>query len=461
MTSGSGGAGGEDGEGEGPEQRPPAGDGRRPTPPPANRTPRPRTRATGDRSEVEHRAINRERSRGSVFSRVLGRGGLDDAIAQRFQPYDYQSSRPILRWLFLALILFIVAAAYAILADFQFRTQVSEWRDEGLTEIPIDNEDVSAASIVIAALRSPEDTVPQICSIEDEAVNATPTPDPEKPDATPGPPIGTSVLHQACNAMDRVFAHAVTAGIDCTTPEQFATVVRGDDEFHAGCDRLISLSKRYDTLETATVISTVLVIFATIVTAFPFASFIHRSSRNLRTLKSDGQKHSPDGTVIRFFIPILNIYKPLIMIVELFKASDPRVSGTDTSTWKKKGGVSPVAVLWGLVWATVIVFNPVTSSRIFFNSETFFGRREHLSDINSSTAGLITADILLIALGILAILMANTLSHWQDAKASKSGTVSVTPPRPRDPLEKALEEGIRRQDKIAADRARNSRRRKK
>lgn len=455
MAKGDGGAGGENGESERPAEQPPASGSRRPTPPPRNRTPPPRTRA-GDRKEVEHRAVNRERAKGSVFSRVLGRGGLDDAIEQRFQPYEFQSSRPVLRWLFLALLLFIAAGAYALFVDFQFRSQVNEWRGEGLTEIPIDNEDISAASIVIAALRSPDDSTAEICSTEDAAVNATPTPDPENPDAAPGLPVGTSLLHQACNAMDRVFEFTARAGIDCTTPEQFATVVRDEINAHTGCLRLASLSKRYDTLETATTISTVLVIFATIIAAFPFSTFAHRSSRNLRTLKAEGQKHSPDGLVIRFFIPIVNIYKPLFMIVELFKASDPRVSTSDKELWKKKGGVSPVAVLWALSWGALIIFNPITVARIFFNE------REELSNVGSTATGLIAADILIILLGVLAVLMVNTLSHWQDAKAVKSGTVTVTPPRPRDPLEKALEEGIRRQDKIAAEnRSRGSKRRKK
>ena len=442
------------GDGDRPEQDQPSGEKRRPTPPPRNRTPPPRTRSR-DGGNVEHRPASRERSKGSVFGRVFGRQALDEALQERFKPYEYESTRPMLRWLFLALLVFVGVSAYALYADFQFQSQVSEWSSEGLNEIPINNEDIASASFVVAALPA-DTTAEELCATEEEAVNATPTPDPEDPEATPGPPVGTSVLHQSCGALDRVLEHATMAGIDCATAEQFGTVVRDDVAEHPGCTRLVEFSSDFDSLETATTISTVLVILAAIITAFPFSSFAHRSSRNLRTLKSEGQQHSPDGVVIRFFVPILNVYKPLFMFVELFKASDPRVPEGNEEAWKKRGTPSPIVVLWGLAWAAVVIYNPVTTSQLFFRDQFDLG------DVGTTTTALLASDILLVALGILAILMVNTLSRWQDMRAAKYGTVTVTPPRPRDPLEKALEEGVRRRDQETTDsRSKRSRRRKK
>ncbi len=441
------------GDGEGPEQDPPA-ERRRPTPPPGRRTPPPRTRS-GDAGDVEHRSTKPERRKGSLLGRMMGRQGLDEALQERFKPYEYQSTRPFLKWLLLSLLVFVAAAAYALLSDFQFRSQVNEWSDEGFTEIPIDNEQISSASIVIAALRSSDESATQICAAEEEAVNATPTPDPENPNATPSPPLGSSVLNQACRSMERVFEHAVTAGIDCKTPEDFQTAVLGASGTHAGCDRLISLSRRYDSLETASTVSTVLLVFALIVAAFPFSSFAHRTSRNLLTLKSKGQKHSPDGAVIRFFVPVLNIYKPLLIFIELFKASDPQVPDSDPTAWRSKGRFSPLVVLWGIAWGAVAVFNPITI-------QFFYRSRDDLGDVSSEIFGSIMADILLILLGVLAILMSRTLSRWQDARAARYGTVTVTPVQPRDSLEKALEEGAQRQDGSKSDSAeKNSKRRKR
>ena len=254
-----------------------------------------------------------------------------------------------------------------------------------------------------------------------------------------------------------MFTYAESVRLDCLNADDFGTVVRNDPVPHEDCATLITQSGEYDRLDSNTQVATVLVVAAAILTAFLFSSFAHRASRNLRTMKSEGQKHSPDGTVIRFFVPVVNVYKPLIMFVELFKASDPRVGDEDPELWKKKGGVSPIAVLWGLAWGGFMVFNPLTASRFFFNT------RETLADVNSSLVGLISADILLVILGVLAILMSNTLSKWQDFRAAKYGTVTVIPPRPRDPLEQALEEGVRREGESTTteQRSKKSKRRRR
>ncbi len=428
MTAGVGGDGDDT-----PERQPPEDSGRRSTPPPGRRTPPPRTRFSS-RNKVQHRTARRERSGGSVFGRVFGRQGLDDAIEQRFEPYEYQSTRPILRWLFLGLLFFIAVGVAAVVIDVGFRNTLNEWRGDGLTEIPVSPEDVAQATLVAdLELQDPDEL---LCN-EDELSSP-------------------SVVGQGCRSIERVTEYAASEGLQCTTLEQLASVVSVTEVPAADCDRLVDITTRFDELNTRSNIINIFAVLFLIIVAFPFSSFAHRSSRNLRTLKSDGQRHSPDGTVIRFFIPILNIYKPLFMFVELFKASDPRVPEGDTEQWQKKGRVSPVAVLWALAWGAVLIFNPITVARIFFRN------RAELDDVSSATSGLIAADILIIVLGVLAILMANTLSRWQDLRASTVGTVTVTPPRPRDPLEKALEEGVRREDKdTSANRGRRSRRRKR
>lgn len=420
-------------DGDGPSVDPPERQERRRTPPPGSRTPPPRTRA-GDRSEVEHRAIRRERARGSVFGRVMGRQGLDDALQERFQPYEYQSTRPLLRWVFLGLIAFTIAGAFAVITDVGFRGQTNEWRSEGLTEVPIGPEQVAQGALIAdLELRDPDELLCNEAELE-----------------------SISVFAQGCRSIDRVFEYAASEGLDCTTLEDLASVVSETQVAAPGCDRIVELSTRFEDLTNRSNIMSIIVVLLLLIVAFPFSSFAHRSSRNLRTFKSEGQKHSPDGTVIRFFIPIVNIYKPLFMFVELFKASDPRVSGDDGTAWKKKGGVSPVAVLWGLAWGAAVIFNPITVARFFFRE------RADLADVSSTTSGLIAADLLIIVVGVLAIFMSNTLSRWQDTRAARYGTVTVTPPRPRDPLEKALEEGVRRRDRQAAgDKDQDSKRRRR
>ncbi len=421
------------GHGDGPSPESQDGQERRRTPPPNRRTPPPRTRS-GSAGPVEHRAVQRAKSRGSVIGRLFGRQALDEALQDRFQPYEYESTRPVLRWLFIGLLIFVATSAVAVYLDIGFRSTVNEWLADGRTEIPISPDDVGQATVVADLELHDPDVL--LCNEEELAT--------------------FSVIANGCRNIDAVFAYAASEGFDCVTLEQLASVATNPTAPYAGCQSVVDLTTTFENMNSRSSLVSILLIVLMLIIAFPFSTFAHRSSRNLRTLRSDGQQHSPDGVVIRFFVPFVNLYKPLLMFIELFKASDPRLKPGDSETWQKRGIVSPIAILWGLSWAGFLIFNPITVTRILFN------QRANLADVTSATGGLIAADILIIVLGILTILMANTLSKWQDVRAAKYGTITVTPPRPKDPLEKALEEGIRRQESsVAPGDDRSSKRRRK
>lgn len=324
-----------------------------------------------------------------------------------------------MRWLFLGLIAFALAGAFAAFTDVEFRSQVEQWQSDGLTVIPIDPEDVASATLIAGLeLQSSE----QLLCNEAELETST-------------------VIARGCRSIDSVIAYATSEGISCNTLEDLASLVGTDLTPAPGCERVAELSTRFENLNNRSNIMNIVLVLLLLLVAFPFSSFVHSSSRNLRTLKSEGQKHSPDGTIIRFFIPVLNLYKPLFIFVELFRASDPRVPDGDGTAWQTKGAISPVTVLWAVAWAGFVIFNPITVAILFFRNPA------DLADFSSVTGGLITADILIVVLAVLAILMTNTLSRWQDARAARFGTVTVVPLRPRDPLEKALDENVRRRDR--------------
>lgn len=441
MSTGDGGGPGEDQGSERKEER-------RRTPPPRRRTPPPRSsKPGGGRSKGPARGGED----GSVFGRLFGRKGLDDALEDRFRAYEFQSTRPMLRWVFLSLLLFIAAGAFAIYADLQFRDQMSAWQSEGFTQIPVDNDDIIATTFVLSIDGEPVD----ICAAEERLVTATPTPDLDDPNAEPETPIGNSILLQSCRALERVLEHPAAVENGCTDYNDLTTAVLEEGALHPGCERTIATSGKYESLTTTSAVSTIAVIITIVIAAFPFSSYLHRSSRNLRTMRSEGQKRSPDGTVIRFFIPFVNLYEPIRIIIELFKGSDPRVTDKDHTAWQKKGQVHPIAFVWGLLWPAMLVFNSFIVARM--------STRADLADIGTLATRLLISDVIVIALGIAAILMTNSLSKWQDARAAKHGTVTVTPPRPRDSLEKALSEDSHRRDisSTGAQRERKKKRGKK
>lgn len=365
---------------------------------------------------------------------MLGRQGLNDALEERLNPYEFESTRPLLRWLILGLFVFAAACALAAFTDAEFRGQLEEWQSDGLTLIPLGPDDVAQASLV--ANIEFQDSENLLCN-EDELASG-------------------SVVASGCRSIDRIIEYSASERLDCTSLEALASAVDTTLTPAPGCERVAELSTRFDDLNNRSSIISIVLVLILIVVAFPFSSLVHRSSRNLKALKSEGQKHSPDGTIFRFFIPILNVYKPLFMITEIFKASDPNVPDGDGKAWRKKGSLSPVAVLWAVAWGSVVIFNPITVSKIFFRD------RDELADLTTVTGGLIVADILLIVLSVLAVPMAIALSRRQDSRAAKYGTVTVTPSQPRDSLERALDENAqRRGGSSAGGNERSSKRRQK
>jgi hypothetical protein len=355
-----------------------------------------------------------------------GRQGLGEALEQRFRPYTYESTRPLLRWLFLALLLFIAVAVLALVNDLKLRNAVDGWRNEGLTAIPLPEEDVARALIV-----APLDVSSQVCA---EEMNEQ------------------SIIGDSCRSMTRVFEFAAESGLDCSTNQQLASITESAGVIAADCERLIDVSSEFGSLNDWSSIATYGLVVALIIAAFPFSSFTHRSSRNLPTLKSEGQRVSPDRAVLWFFVPLINLYKPWQVFIELFRGSDPLIPhrGTDTTLWKKRGRISPAVFVWAGLWSTMLVFNPITVPRGWYRV------REDLADVSSTATALTIANVVLIALGVAAILMANTLSKWQDRRRTLVGEITVVPPRPVDPLERLLSEGVRRSD-TEAERARDQR----
>jgi len=206
------------------------------------------------------------------------------------------------------------------------------------------------------------------------------------------------------------------------------------------CVRLIDAQKDYSDVQNAGSIRFVLLVAALLANMFAFGSFTHRASRNLLTLKSNDQGFSPEKGVFWFFVPVFNLVKPWQVYRELFRGSDPAVTTDDELAWKKKGRVPAIVNVWAGIFVAVFVFNPRTIGW-FWNSV-----RETINEVVTAHQRLIIADILLAALGVAAIIVVIELHRRQEARHALVGNITVTPPRPVDPLEEALKEGIRRKE---------------
>lgn len=217
-------------------------------------------------------------------------------------------------------------------------------------------------------------------------------------------------------------------GLNCNTEEEVIA-------FTAPCQRVVDIQQEFNRRKDRGNLLFAGIIVLLIVIAFPFSTVIHRASRNLPTLKSSGQKHSPDSVVIWFFVPVMNIFKPARAIFEIFRASDPTASVNETEDWKRTGMVPPIAYVWALAWGAAFMFNPIFVQRIYFRpGNTIEGA---ISTLQTT----VWSDVILAVAGFFAILMVGALHLRQEARREKAGHFVYTPPPPElDLLEQAKQE---------------------
>jgi hypothetical protein len=106
-----------------------------------------------------------------------------------------------------------------------------------------------------------------------------------------------------------------------------------------------------------------------IAASFFFLAWIHRVHRNLPALEAGDLKYSPGWAVGYFFIPILNLFRPCQVMLEIWRESDParlQVPGESLETTKASS-----AAIVGWWWASFLLIYLVNQgSRPFHDINT-------------------------------------------------------------------------------------------
>jgi hypothetical protein len=92
-----------------------------------------------------------------------------------------------------------------------------------------------------------------------------------------------------------------------------------------------------------------------IATAIAFLMWLYRANANLHALGVPRLKFNPGWSVGWWFIPIMQLFKPLLAVRELWQASDPHLS--PDGDWELASGASLVGWWWGIGLANM-VFQP-------------------------------------------------------------------------------------------------------
>jgi hypothetical protein len=123
-----------------------------------------------------------------------------------------------------------------------------------------------------------------------------------------------------------------------------------------------------------------------------FCVWTHRVARNVLAFGEHGD--TPGWSVGFFFVPILNLWKPLSMLSHVYAASDP-ARRDDADRWSLSArGVPPYFLAWWLVWFVSRALNKVTESKA-----------KHIDGPESWTSmlhvGIAASVVEIIALGLM------------------------------------------------------------
>jgi hypothetical protein len=151
-------------------------------------------------------------------------------------------------------------------------------------------------------------------------------------------------------------------------------------------------------------------------TGAAFLTWFYRASKNLPALGSVRLAYTPGWAVGGFFVPFLNLVRPLQVMREVWHCSDPsgleRDAALDAFSTRNRLGTPPLVGWW---WACFLLSNIVgnAAARIQFSSKP--------SPDLIQVAGVLSvvSDLLDIPAALLAIRLVGRIASWQVERNSR------------------------------------------
>lgn len=86
-----------------------------------------------------------------------------------------------------------------------------------------------------------------------------------------------------------------------------------------------------------------------------FLGWLQRACDNLDPLGVKGQNYTKGWQLLGFIIPILSFFRPVQIMSELWRASDPQAAQQGEAAWKLSAAPSTIKAWWSLVWVNALV----------------------------------------------------------------------------------------------------------
>ncbi len=165
----------------------------------------------------------------------------------------------------------------------------------------------------------------------------------------------------------------------------------------------------------------VLQVLVSIGTAVAFLSWFHRVHRNLPSLGGRELKYTPGWAVGGFFVPFLNLVRPLQVMREVWHGSDPSGIARDmapsgASIRNQLGTPALVGWWWALFLISAFLGN-ITMRMGLAQNQT-------LDQLQALSALLVFSDLVDVPAVLVAIKLVGRITGWQ---AQRRGCVGISP----------------------------------
>ena len=147
--------------------------------------------------------------------------------------------------------------------------------------------------------------------------------------------------------------------------------------------------------------------------------WVHRAYRNLHALGARYLGDSPAMAVGSFFIPLVNLVMPALIVGAIWRGSELHPAVAATKSEGRRPGVPALVVIWWVLWVASGVCRMVTNG--------MQSRATSPAELLKTTHYVLGAHALLVVTFVLTIVVVRSIQNMQDRKWADLGGACGTP----------------------------------
>ena len=160
-----------------------------------------------------------------------------------------------------------------------------------------------------------------------------------------------------------------------------------------------------------------------VATASAFLAWFYRSHRNLTPLRASPIKYGSGWTIGGFFVPFLNLVRPMQVMREVWHGSNPATFDPDPSGGPSFGPNEATPALVGWWWGLFLVSGLVdnVAIRAGFGADGVVERLRRLAYLMAFS------DALDVVAVVIVIFLVRRITAWQAERAARIAETQVSP----------------------------------